>query len=124
MNITELLRDSAIGSIKYIIGFLLGTMIDVAFYELYKKLDPNHKNKNILLRVIILQLYFTIALSIWITYIIGSKKATHITHNFFSLGYLSSQIFLFGDAVRSIARLVHLRADDALKIDDRLKNKK
>ena len=87
------------GLFIFIVGFLVGTIIDIGFFNLYRKIDPNQENKGKLLALAVVQLFIII-------FIIHATQPIKILGPSFSFGLMSSQVFLFVHAIETIANKV------------------
>lgn len=95
----------AFGGFMYFIwGFVLGTIMDLAFLKTYKKIDPK-ENNNLYLTVMILVQLYVLVFVISLTF--NSKNESSIY--FLRIGLLSSQLFLLEFALEKLTNIVYNR---------------
>lgn len=114
------LKDTFIGTSEFIIGFILGTILDVMFFKLYKKIDPEEKNNKILFTMIIIQLFILIFLiSLTIKYV---KIEDNMGNFFLRLGIITSQLFLLEFSLERLADYIYDREKNESKLKSSLVN--
>lgn len=96
------LRDSFIGLIIFLIGFCIGTVIDVIFSKLYHVWDPKEQSKPKLVTLAIIQLFIVI-------FILTATASVKKLGASFTFGVVTSQIFLLVHTVETLSSLVHKR---------------
>jgi hypothetical protein len=92
----DIIINTLISFIGFIIGFVLGTALDIGFFKVYEKIDPEHKNNYKLVLMVLVQIFF-ILLTIQLISVRSVFK-----YNFI-LGLMTSQIFLLQYAVKRLA---------------------
>jgi hypothetical protein len=102
------LKYASIGTFMFIIGFSIGVLLDLVFYNIYKKVDPKEESDLKLITLIFMQL-FVLAFIGYSTFDIS--KDWKLSY-FMRLGIFSSQIFLLGYGVRRITKKLYKRKDD------------
>lgn len=94
MSILKLVKDGMLGSVEFIAGFMIGSVIDSSVRKTYiqttAKDDTSKRKMNILIRFIFLQIF------LFIVFISFIKNVIHRDPTYFSLGFLASQLFLYG----------------------------
>ena len=98
-NLAKIITTSLKGLVVFLLGFALGTAIDIVFFKLYVKWDPNEKNNAKLLTIFISQIYIIIL-------ILTQFKKLEGT---FSFGLMSSQVFLLVHTTSYISNMVYNR---------------
>lgn len=101
-SLTQLLVNSTKGFGVFLLGFILGTIIDIIFFKIYSKWDPTDKNNSKLMTISLFQIYFIIIL----LEIISLYKKPGDT---FSIGLMTSQIFLFVHSAEHISGMIYDR---------------
>lgn len=102
----EWLRNSITSAGVFILGFILGTIIDIFFYQLYIKWDPKKTNLKKLLVIITIQiLFFTTILSFENTF----SKLESLHGVIFRLSLVMSQIFMVNYALGRISDIIYHR---------------
>lgn len=100
------IKDGFVGTVQFIVGFLIGTMIDAIFFQLYKRLDPTQDRMGILLIIIFLQIF---TLSLIFSGISRYIPMESLDNFFIRFGILSSQIFLIKFAGQKLGFIVYDR---------------
>jgi hypothetical protein len=91
MKFGDILKDSASGTVFFILGYALGSLYDMLFYQMYRKIDPDMNHNTRLIPIVLVQLFVLIFLVIFLTsggIILGVELL------FMRVGLVSSQIFL------------------------------
>jgi hypothetical protein len=91
MKIGEILKDSAGGTLFFILGYTLGSLYDRLFYQIYRKIDPVMNNNISLVSVVTMQLFLLICIVIFLT---NEGIIVGVDLVFMRMGLISSQIFL------------------------------
>jgi hypothetical protein len=99
-NLSHALCQGFDSIIEFVIGFVIGSIIDLLFFRIYIKLDSSGGNNVLLLSTILIQLYF-ISVTLFLT---GSDS-----RYFLKLGILSSQLFLLKFGMIRIADSIYGR---------------
>lgn len=90
------------GVLEFFIGFTIGTIFDIIFYKIYKKLDPKEKNNILLFFLLIIQLYIIFIILFSFDVIIKNQYNNYP----FRFGLLSSQLFMMETAVNTITNII------------------
>lgn len=77
----------------FLLGFLIGTIIDIIGFSIYQRIDPKKEHKGKLLSLDIVQIFIIIFIIHVTTKSVGSSL---------TLGLMSSQVFLFVDVIKTI----------------------
>ena len=96
MNPGDVIINTLISFIGFISGFVIGTALDIGFFKVYEKLDPDHKNDYKLVLMVLGQIFIILLITQLIT------ARTVVRYNFI-LGLMTSQIFLLQYAVKRLA---------------------
>lgn len=99
-----MLKDVILGVFSLIIGFAMGTVIDVAFFATYKKIDPLQKSISKLVTITLLQ-----TIVIMIVIVTGKDWIKGLEDNIFQTGLISSQIFMVSYSITRLSTLVSSR---------------
>lgn len=91
-----------LGLLIFIVGFIIGTILDIIFLNIYRKWDPKEDNNSKLIILFVIQLYIIIFM-IHISY---SKKERG---SVFTFGLISSQIFLLEHTIESLSNIMYKR---------------
>ena len=92
-------RNTIIGLLIFLLGFIVGTIVDITFFSMYRKWDPTEKNKGKLIALAIIQLFIII-------FIINASNPVKVLGSSFSFGLMSSQVFLFVHAIETVSNHV------------------
>jgi hypothetical protein len=95
MGFYDILKNTVIGFTELLAGIAIGTIIDIMFYKLYKKIDPTMNNNKKLVFFVIIQTFLAIFVYCSLLKFMNAKCGDNITGAFFSIGFLSTQIFIF-----------------------------
>ena len=95
------------GVIQFLIGFIVGSLVDFIFFRIYKKIDPKERSRLLLVITIILQLNILVWLIIQ-TDRIGWKGP--MDNYFLRIGLISSQLFLLEYAIGKFVNDVYYRS--------------
>ena len=87
------------GLLIFLLGFVIGTIVDVTFFSIYRKWDPAEKNRGKLIALAIVQIFIVI-------FIINATTPIKALGNSFSFGLMSSQVFLFVHAIETVSHQV------------------
>ena len=87
------------GLLIFLLGFAVGTVVDVGFFSVYRKWDSTHENQGKLITLAIIQLFIVI-------FIINATKPVKTLGSSFSFGLMSSQVFLFVHAIETVSNKV------------------
>ena len=90
------------GLIIFLLGFVIGTGIDIGFFSIYRKWDPQKDNKGKLITLAIVQLFIVI-------FIIHTTLPFKELGATLSFGLMSSQVFLFVHAIETVSNGVFNR---------------
>jgi len=90
------LYESFAGLLIFLLGFIIGTGIDIVFFSMYRKWDSSDKNRGKLIILTILQLFI-------IFFIVNSTSSVKALGSIFPFGLMSSQVFLFVHAIETIS---------------------
>ena len=101
-RVSSLFVSSFQGLVIFLLGFMIGTAIDILFFALYNKWDPDKKNHVKLVPLALVQLYIII-------FLLGATAPVKQLGSAFSFGLMSSQVFLFVHAVETISNTVYDR---------------
>jgi hypothetical protein len=91
MKVGEILRESAAGTAFFILGYALGSLYDMLFFQLYRKIDPNMNSRIRLFVIVIVQLFLLV---IVITSLSSGINLPGEELLFMRMGLISSQVFL------------------------------
>ena len=92
-------RTTIIGLVIFLLGFIIGTIVDITFFSIYRKWDSTEKNKGKLITLAIIQLFIII-------FIINASNPVKVLGSNFSFGLMSSQVFLFVHAIETVSNQV------------------
>lgn len=87
--IIELLKTSVCGTLLFLLGFLIGTILDIMFFKLYTKLDPLEENLWIMAAVGAFQIF---TMMIYLTLSSQLIKNDDISTGF-KIGMITSFLF-------------------------------
>ena len=93
------LYEAFLGLMIFLLGFGIGTTVDVGFFSLYRQWDPKERNNTKLVALAAVQLFIII-------FIINVTTPVKFLGTSFAFGLMSSQVFLFVHAVESISNKV------------------
>ena len=102
-SISSYIKIGGIGTLEFIFAFFIGTILDIVFFKVYKKLDPKQKSLSILLILILLQLFTIIFL------ISNFMRFGIIDSYFLRLGIVVSQIFLIDFSIKRLSNIFYNR---------------
>ena len=88
-----------VGLLIFLAGFIVGTMVDISFFSLYRKWDPKEEAKGKLIALSIVQIFIII-------FIINAALPFKVLGSSFSFGLMSSQVFLFVHALETVSHQV------------------
>ena len=111
------LKDSVLGTTEFILGFLIGTLIDVFFFKLYKKIDPEENNLGLLTVVMFFQIFTLILIFNSISRYVQSEEVVNM---FIRIGMISSQIYLVQYAGEKFGLIVYDRKEHKTTISTSL----
>ena len=94
------MRDSFIGFIIFLVGFCIGAVIDMIFCKLYYAWDPKKQSKPKLVTLAIIQLFIVI-------FVLTATASIKKLETSFTLGVVTSQIFLLVHTGEALSCLVH-----------------
>jgi ABC-type branched-subunit amino acid transport system permease subunit len=101
--------DSLLGGLNFLFGFIVGTLIDVAFYKLYQLADPEENKLWILIPFILCQIMFSIFLVVVLTPIF---KPESVYGSYFRIALLASQVFMMGYALNRVSKNIYDRENN------------
>lgn len=87
------------GLLIFLMGFVIGTIVDITFFSLYRKWDPKEKNRGKLIALAVVQIFMII-------FIINATTPVKALGSSFSFGLMSSQVFLFVHAIETVSHQV------------------
>lgn len=95
------------GVIEFFLGFIIGTIFDIIFSRIYKKLDPDENNNVLLFFILIVQLYIIFVILFGFEFIINKIKYDNFAGTYpFRFGLLSSQVFMMETAVNTLTNII------------------
>ena len=98
--------DSLLGGLNFLFGFVIGTLIDVAFYKLYQAIDPSETKMWILVPILLVQIMFSIFLVVVLTPLF---KPESVYGSYFRIALLASQVFMMGYSLNRISKTIYDR---------------
>lgn len=98
--------DSLLGGLNFLFGFVIGTLIDVAFYKLYQLADPTETQVWLLVPFILVQIMFSIFLVVVLSPIF---KPESVYGSYFRIALLASQVFMMGYAMNKVSKNIYDR---------------
>lgn len=101
--------DSLLGGLNFLLGFVIGTVIDVAFYKLYQAVDPKETKVWLLIPFILVQIMFSIFLVVIVSPIF---KPESVYGSYFRIALLASQVFMMGYALNKVSKNIYDRDND------------
>ena len=108
MTVTHYLIQSFYALLLFLVGFVVGSILDVIFFAIYKRIDPKEQNNTKLFILIVIQLYILI-LIFSITYNNILKITSPLLLYFIRIGLLTSQLFLMEYAMERLADIIYNR---------------
>lgn len=111
--------DSLLGGLNFLLGFVIGTLIDVAFFKLYQLCDPEESRVWVLIPFILVQIMFSIFLVVVLTPIF---KPESVYGSYFRIALLASQVFMMGYALNRVSKNIYDRENDYSPIIAHLTN--
>ncbi len=97
-------KDSMIATASFIIGFIIGTLVDTGFFSLYVKWDPEEKSIWKLSAIVLAQIYVLMLVYVAIE---KFKEYENLHGVITRLGFIISQIFMFEYAVARYGQLIY-----------------
>lgn len=91
----KLLLQTYYSYIQFIIGFICGIILDYIFYKIYTKYSHTF------IYLIFIQLFLAILITLYLSSILKLKILNYETY-FVRFGVLTSQLFLFDYAIKTI----------------------
>jgi hypothetical protein len=91
MKFGEILKESAAGTVFFILGYILGSLYDMLFFQIFRKIDPTMNNHIRLFVIVLVQLFLLVII------ITTISSALHLPGEelfFLRMGLVSSQVFL------------------------------
>lgn len=103
-GLNVIVKDIILGIFSLIIGFAVGTSIDIIFFSTYKKLDPKQESITKLLTVTLAQV-----IVLMIAIVTGKEWIPGLEDNIFQTGLIASQIFMVSYSITRIGTLISAR---------------
>lgn len=103
---TSYLKIAALGTLEFMIAFIIGTLLDIVFFKIYKKLDPNEKSNTVLISLVLLQLFTLILIT---SPSFNFNIFGPIDSFFLRLGLVTSQLFLLEFSMGRLSSMVYPR---------------
>lgn len=105
ITLKEASRDAFLGTIAFILTFILGSVIDLGFHKLYKSLDKDEKNEILLFILFFVQMFIII----FIFSLINQHKWDQTIVYFLRMGLVVSQIFALQFALKRLGDKINGR---------------
>lgn len=102
----QAVKGSFNSTLLFIGGFLLGTIIDIAYYQLYKQWDPKEKNRWKLLTIVLIEIYTVVFILKVIYHFMPLEFPEGL---FFNIGILTALLFLLKYTADRISTFIHRR---------------
>ncbi len=100
----EILKDSGLATVSFIVGFIIGTIIDMGFFTLYIQWDPKEENIWKLTPIVLAQIYILMLMLVSVDRI---DEFEHLHGTISKLGFIVSQIFMLEYAVLRYGQLIY-----------------
>jgi len=100
----EILKDSVFATASFVIGFIIGTIIDMGFFTLYIRWDPEEENIWKLTPIVLAQVYI---LMLMIVSVDRFDEFEHLHGVVSKLGLIVSQIFMLEYAVLRYGQIIY-----------------
>ena len=95
VSFIEIFRSTLFAFIGFILGFVLGTLLDIAFFKVYHRIDPKRDSNAKLVCLMLVQILIVLFIGQTISYYhLGSS---------FLFGLMTAQLFLIKYAVKRIS---------------------
>ena len=99
-------KDAFVGTLFFILGFVVGTVVDLTFFNLYKAIDPTEDSVMLLTVLGLVQ----ILLSIFIAVVIQPLMPVNQTYSsYFRIALLASQVFMMGHTISTVSKNLYTR---------------
>ena len=98
----EILKDSGLATASFIVGFIIGTVVDMGFFTLYMQWDPEEKSIWKLTPIVLAQVF---VLMLMLTSVDRIEEFEHL--HISKLGLIVSQIFMLEYAVLRYGQLIY-----------------
>jgi hypothetical protein len=106
-SVTQTLVAALFGVVEFIVGFMIGSLVDLGFYRLYEKIDPERKSDVKLACMMILQFYVLFVLILSVSNI-NTQSSTN--RYFLKVGMLSSQLFLLKFCTSRVKHVLYTKS--------------
>jgi ABC-type transport system involved in cytochrome c biogenesis permease subunit len=103
----EVLKNSTIGTATFVVGFIIGTIVDMGFFTLYMRWDPEEKSIWKLTPIVLAQIF---VLMLMLASLHKIKEFEHMQGTISKLGLIVSQIFMLEYAVVRYGELIYDRS--------------
>ena len=102
----EILKDSGIATATFVVGFIIGTIVDMGFFTLYMQWDPEEKSIWKLTPIVLAQIF---VLMLMLTSVDKIEEFEHLHGVVSKLGLIISQIFMLEYAVVRYGEIIYDR---------------
>jgi uncharacterized membrane protein YqgA involved in biofilm formation len=105
IKLKEASRDAFLGTIAFILTFILGSIIDLGFHKLYKLIDKDEKNEILLFIIFFVQMFIIV---LFVSLINQYQWNITIVY-FLRMGLIVSQIFALQFALKRLSDKINGR---------------
>lgn len=100
----EVIKSAMLGTLGFIMGFLIGTVLDVIFYKFYYLIDPNEKN-DLFLSIMFIVQFFILLIILQLLTKYGLKNTLYKFS--IRMGLFASQVFLLEYTMNRLFSNIH-----------------